>query len=60
MLIAFLTLFSFMAEVKSSPTCLQEAVQQLESALAAVENYTYSGKSPNRPFATVGHVTDIF
>ena len=43
--IAFLTLFSFMVEVKSSPTCLEEVVQQMEETLTAIENFTYSGKS---------------
>ena len=43
--IAFLNLFSFMVEVKSSPTCLEEVVQQMEETLTAIENFTYSGKS---------------
>ena len=48
-LIAFLTLFSFLAEVKSSPTCLEEVVQQLEETLTSVENFTYAGKSSSCP-----------
>ena len=44
-LIAFLTLFSFMVEVQSSLTCQEEWVRQLEEALTALENFTYSGKS---------------
>ena len=57
-LIAFLTLFSFMAEIKSSPTCLEEAVQLIERTLAAVENYTYSGKSPNCPVKVKRRLTN--
>ena len=48
-LIAFLILFSFLAEVKSSPTCLEEVVQQLEETLTSVENFTYAGKSSSCP-----------
>ena len=48
-LIAFLTLFSFLPEVKSYPTCLEEVVQQLQETLTTVGNLTYGGKSPNCP-----------
>ena len=48
-LCAFLSLFTFMAKVRSSPTCLEEVIQQLEETLIALENVTYSGKSPSCP-----------
>ena len=48
-LFAFLSLFTFMVEVRSSPTCLGEVLQQLDETFTALENISYSGKSPNWP-----------
>ena len=48
-LFAFLPLFTFMAEVRSSTTCLEKVIEQFEETLTALENVTYRGKSPNCP-----------
>ena len=51
-LFAFLRLFIFMVEIRSSSACLEEVSLRLENTITALdicENDTISGKSPNCP-----------
>ena len=46
---AFLVLFTFMVEVRSSKITVEEVIQLLQKTLAALKscNYNCTGKSPN-------------
>ena len=49
-LFAFLTLFTFIVEVRSSSVTLEEVIQLLQKSVTALEkcNYNCTGKSPNK------------
>ena len=54
-LYAFLSLFTFMMEIRSSSACLKEVILQIEKTiidLQTCENWNYSGKSANCPLKT--------